>query len=282
MGKGFQSTSVELIQTAEGGQYHIGLAPGEVAPFIMLCGDVERVDKVAVLLDDPGRKFTSREYITVTGKYKNVPVSVMSTGIGTDNTEIALVELAQIVKNPTLIRVGTSSGLRTDTKIGEMAISSGSVRLEATSTYFVPEGYPSFANHEVVLALLEAASQTGRGFHLGLTASACGFYGAQGRNTPYFKSRFPKITEELENLGVMNMEMETSTLFSLSTLAGFRSGAVCAMIGNRHSDLFIESEEKIKLERDCIKTALEAFVILSKMDVLKGENKYWLPRMGIK
>src|SRR3989338_4256231 len=92
--------SAEIVKTAEGRQYHIGLAPGEVAPFILLCGDPARVEKAASLMDEVGKETSHREYVTVTGKYKGVPVSVMATGMGPVNTEIALVELSQVVEKP--------------------------------------------------------------------------------------------------------------------------------------------------------------------------------------
>lgn len=281
MGADLKKGSSELIINEDGSLYHIGLKPGGVAPFIMLCGDVERVHKVAKLLEEPTEPVRSREYCTVTGRYKGVPVSVMATGMGPDNTEIALVELGQVVKNPTFIRVGTCGGISKNAKLGDMAISSGAVRLETTSTYFVSEGYPAVANHEVVIALLESASRVSRPHKLGITATACGFYGAEGRSVPGFPARYPNLPDELERMNVLNMEMEASTLFTLSSFAGFRAGAVCAVIAERHADSFITPEDKKNLELDCIKTALEAFVLLREMDKKRGEKSYWVPSMGL-
>jgi uridine phosphorylase len=279
MSEGFHSA--EIVKTAEGRQYHIGLAPGEVAPFVIMCGDTERVEKVAGFLDGKHKPISSREYTTITGKYKGIPVSVMCTGMGPDNTEIAIVELSQVVDNPTLIRVGSSGALKKGIDLGDLVISTGAVRLENTSTAFVVEGFPALVHHEVLLALLEAAGRKHRRHHLGLTATAPGFYGAQGRRTPFFKTRFPDIPEQLDNMNVSNIEMEASTLFSLSTLAGFRAGAVCAIYAQRHDNTFIDKSTKKSAELDCIEVALEAIVVLSKMDELKGDGEYWLPHMGI-
>lgn len=273
--------SAEIVKTEEGRQYHIGLAPGDVAPFILLCGDTERVGKIARFFDEARDPISSREYTTITGKYKGIPVTAMSTGIGCDNTEIAVVELSQVVENPTLIRVGSSGALKKDIRLGDLVISTGAVRMENTSTQFVIEGYPAVAHYEIVLALLEAANREKRRFHLGLTASASGFYGVQGRTTPMFKPRFTETAGELDGMNVLNMEMEASTLFSLATLAGFRAGSVCAIYAQRHENKFIDSETKKAAEMDCIKTALGAVEILARMDEVKGKGRYWLPSMGI-
>lgn len=279
MSKNFHSA--EIVKTAEGRQYHIGLAPGEVAPFILMCGDTERVGKVASFFDEAAEPIKSREYTTITGKYKGIPVSVMATGMGPDNTEIAIVELSQVVEKPTLIRVGSSGAMKKGIDIGDLVISSGALRLENTTTGFVTEGYPAVANHEVVLALLESASRVGRKFHLGLTATAPGFYGVQGRTTPKFKPFINNLPEKLENMNISNMEMEASALFTLSTLAGFRSGAICTIYAQRHENKFIDSENKDAAESDSIEAALGAVEILSKMDKKRGDKEYWLPHMGV-
>ena len=271
----------ELIETADKRQYHIGLAPGELNPYIVLCGDTDRLEKVAQFLEEKGEVRTNREYRSVSGIYKGIPISILTTGIGCDNTEIAVVEITQIVKNPTMIRVGSCGGIKKDVVNGDIVISSGALRLETTSTYYVSEGYPSIADHEVSLALLQAAEKMERKYHFGITGTACGFYGAEGRRVPGFNLRYPNIQEDLERMNVLNLEMEASTLFTLSSLSGSRSGTVCAVYADRNSNSFVTPKEKEHSEKDCIKIALEAFVVLDKMDRKKGKNRYWLPDMGI-
>lgn len=271
--------SAEIVKDAEGRQYHIGLAPGNVAPYILMCGDPERVKKVVSLFDDKGKEFSHREYVTVTGRYKGIPVSIMATGMGPDNTEIALVELSQVVKNPTFIRIGTSGAYKEGIKNGDLVISTGAVRLENTSTFFVHEGYPALAHHEIIIALLESAKKLRFTHHLGVTSSASGFYGAQGRTTPFFKHRYPNLPEQLAEMNVANNEMEASSLFSLSTLAGFRAGMVCAIIAERVGNKFIDKEGLSEVEMKCIKTGLGAIEVLAKMDKAKGRAPYWLPSM---
>lgn len=275
------SASAEAPQIDEGRQYHIGLKKGDIAPFILLCGDPSRVKKAMTLLDSCNEPIAHREYVTVTGKYKGIPVSVMATGMGPDNTEMAIVEISQIVDKPTFVRIGTSGALQTSIRIGDFVISSGAVRMENTSTYFVTEQYPAVAHHEVTLALLEAASRLKLNSHMGITATASGFYGAQGRNTPFFKPRNPDITNQLEKMNVLNFEMESSTLFTMASLANFRAGTVCAIIAERSANKFIDKETLTRVEIECVKMGLTAVEVLAQMDKTRGKNRHWLPSNGL-
>ncbi len=273
--------SAEEVSTAEGKQYHIGLKPGDLAPYILLCGDPARVHKVATYFDEARDPIAHRDYVTITGKFRGMPLSVMATGMGPDNTEIGLVEIGQIVKKPTLIRIGTSGGLLKEAGLGDLCISCGAVRLENTSTFFVHEGYPAVAHHEIVIALVEAASRKKFPFHVGLTATAPGFYGAQGRRVPGFPPRDPELPDKLAAMNVANFEMESSALFILSHLAGFRAGTVCCMVNNRHKNVFIDEEGMKLSEKNCIETGLEAMSIVYQMDKKRGSEKHWLPSMGL-
>jgi uridine phosphorylase len=273
--------SAEIVATQEGRQYHIGLAPGEVAPYILLCGDPERARRVASYFDKTGPEITNREYVTITGKYSSLPMTVMATGMGPDNTEIAVIELSQIVENPTFIRIGSSGALKKGIELADLVITTGAVRLENTSTAFVVEGYPAVAHHEVVLALLEAAKRKGFQYHVGLTATAQGFYGAQARKVPRFPPRDPDLLSKLDQMNVSNLEMETSCLLTLSTLAGLRAGAVCAIYANRHKNEFIDTKTKDLAEKRCLETGLLAFEILAKIDKAKGNQPYWVPSMRL-
>ncbi len=277
-GKEFESA--EVVRTSEGRQYHVGLAPGEVASYVLLCGDPARAERVAELFESVRVEARNREYVTFTGMFDGIEVSVMATGIGCDNTEIAIVELSQVVENPTFLRIGSCGGLQPDIGLGDLVVSSGSVRMENTSTWFVPEGYPAVAHHEVVLSLIEASSRLDHTFHVGLTATASGFYGGQGRKVPGFPPRYPNLESDLGKIRVMNFEMESSTLFTLSNLRGFRSGAVCAVYANRHANRFIDTESKHDAEGRCIKTGLEAIRILKSMDDKRGAQPFWTPSMG--
>ncbi len=256
--------SAQVVRTDDGRQYHIGVAPGEVASNILLVGDPARADRCAEWFDDQSGRWAHREYVTITGRYQGLPITVMATGIGCDNTEIALVELSQVVKpGPvTLIRAGTCGALQPEIQLGDLIVTWGAVRLESTSLYFVPEGYPACSHPEVSTALLRSAVDGKFPHHFGMTATAAGFYGAQGRTTPHFKPRNPKIVDELAAIGVRNLEMETSTLLTLASLRGFRAGAVCTAFARREADEFVRPDQKIEFENRALKCALGAFQIL--------------------
>lgn len=279
MGSTGSYRSAERVVTRAGRQYHVGLAPGEVAPRILLCGDPKRAERTASLFDSVRCERRNREYVTLTGKYRGLDLTVMGTGIGPDNIEIAVIELAQVVKNPTFLRIGSCGALQKEIRLGDLVVSTGAVRLENTSTYFVPEGYPAVANYEVVVALLSACSSLGFRHHAGLTASAPGFYGAQSRNIPGFPPRYPDLPGSLARVGVMNLEMEISALLTLASVGGFRAGAVCAIYAQRQQNRFIEPAEKDRAELRCIQTGLAAFEQLERMDESKrrGRRRYWHP-----
>ena len=273
--------SAEQVSDASGRQYHIGLAPGDVAPNILLCGDPARAHRVASYFEKAGKPILCREFVTITGTYRKLPITVMATGMGPDNTEIAFVELSQIVKRPTFIRIGSSGALKKGIELGDLVVSTGAVRMENTSTAFVCEGYPAVAHHEVVLALLEAAKAKKVPYHAGLTATAPGFYGAQGRRVPGFPPRDAEIPAKLDRMNVANLEMESSCLFTLAQLSGARAGAVCAIYANRHKNQFIDSETKDLAERRCLETGLAAFEVLANIDRAKGKAAFWVPSMGL-
>jgi uridine phosphorylase len=276
--------SADVVRSQEGMQYHIGLKPAEVAQNILLCGDPARASRAAKLFEKVRCERTNREYVTLTGTYHSIPVSIMATGIGPDNTEIAVIELLQLVKNPVFIRIGSSGGIGKRIKLGDLVISEGAVRLENTSLYFVSEGYPAVANFEVILALVESVEALGATYHLGLTATAPGFYGAQGRMVPGLpQPRFPKLTAELERMNVANLEMETSALLTLASVAGVRAGAVCAIYAERRHNRFIDGELKEKAEMNCIRCGLGALEALSRMDAAKtkARARWWRPSLGM-
>ena len=271
----------EIVEDDEQRQYHIGLAPGEVANTVIFVGDPARAEKVAKFFDSITLKKSNREFITFTGFYKELPITVMSTGIGPSNVEIAVIELSRIFDEngdvPTLIRVGSSGGLQKAINIGDLVISTSSVRLEDTTSYFVDLSYPAVANYEVITALISSAEQNAFTYHVGMTASASGFYGAQGRETDKFPIKDPNLPEKLSKWNVYNFEMETSTLFTLAALAKYRAGTVCAIYANRYTKTFIGQKEKLEAEKNSILCGLDAAVLLRKMDCIKKSHnkKNW-------
>lgn len=273
--------SAEIVSGEEGRQYHIGCKPGDVAPYILMCGDPARAHLVADRFDNARAPITNREYVTITGEYKGIPLSVMATGMGPDNTEMAYVEISQIVENPTCIRIGSSGALRKEMELADLVISSGAVRLENTSTMYVVEGFPAVAHYECVLALLEASQRLNVPHHFGLTATSPSFYGGQGRRVPGFAPRDEGITKKLHDMNVCNLEMETSCLLTLAALKGCRAGSVCAIYANRYHDVFVDDAMKDEAEKRCIEVGLGAIETLAKMDATKKNAPHWLPSMNV-
>ena len=262
-------------------QYHIGLGPGDLAEYILLPGDPDRTQRIATRLENIEGEWRHREFASVTGTYRGERVSVVSTGIGTDNVEIVVAEILAITERPTFIRVGSCGALQPEIAVGDLIISSGSVRLEATTGFFVHEGYPAVADYEAVAALVEAAAKLGHRAHVGITATAPGFFGAQGRPIPRLPIRYPDLAEEMARQRVLNFEMEASALLVLAGLAGCRAGVVCAVYAHRPTGDFATGEARSRAEAACVETGLEGLWNLAAMERQKrsaGTDR-WRPSL---
>jgi uridine phosphorylase len=249
-----------------GRQYHIDLERGELAEYILLPGDPGRVAQVASGFDSVELERSNREYVTATGTYQGMRLSVMSTGIGPDNIEIVLAEVMEITDHPTLIRIGSSGALQPEIRPGDLIVSIGAVRLENTTEFYVHPGYPAIAHRDVVWALEAACIETGSPYHVGLTATASGFYAPQGRAMRTLPVRYPDLAEELRRQGVANFEMESSALFVLAGLAGLRAGTVCAAYAQRVDGTFLEGAAKEAAEARCIDVGLAGIHLLWAID----------------
>jgi uridine phosphorylase len=273
-------------QSGDKRQYHIGVRPGEVAPSILLVGDPRRAERIAEeLLDDVGPALSEREYVTFTGRYQGLAVSVMGTGMSAANTEIAVIELCNCFDDPTqiaMIRAGSCGVLRPEIEVGELVVTRAAYRIEDTSTWFTGLGYPASAHPEAIMGLMWAASERGAAHHLGITATAPGFYGAQGRELPGFPVREVGVQDRLAREGVTNLEMETATLLVLASLRGFRAGAVCAAYANRPRNVFIAEADKHAAEARCVRVGLDALVKMDKLAAARGRTGVcWHPGLPL-
>ena len=262
-------------------QYHIELGPGELAEYILLPGDPDRTSRIASRFESIELERRNREFASVTGQYRGQRMSVVSTGIGTDNVEIVVAEILAIVEQPTFIRVGSCGALQPEMRLGDLAISSGALRLESTTSFYVHDGYPAVADYEAVAALIEAAERLGHRYHVGITATAPGFFGAQGRPIPQLPIRYPDLAEDMARQRVMNFEMEASALLVLATLARCRAGVVCAVYANRTTGEFISGDAQDVAEAACVETGLESLLIMAEMDRQKREagTDRWRPSL---
>ncbi len=272
--------SASRPETSEGIQYHIGLKPGDIASSVLLPGDPARARLISGLWDSAKQMAEKRSYLTFTGIFKGVPITTTSTGIGCPATAIAIEELASIGAK-TLIRVGSSGAIQKHIKCGDLIITTGAVRNDGTSAQYVVPQYPAFANHQVTLALIEAAESYGFRYHVGITCSTDSFFTGQGRPgfKNYWQSNMDHIIPDLKAARVLNFEMECSTIFTLSNLFGLRSGAICAVFANRETEEFATLGEK-----EASQTACEAVKILAEWDEqsVKAKAENWHPSLSKK
>ena len=253
-------------------QYHIGLERGEVAEYVLLVGDPGRVAKVASRWEAIELERSNREITTATGTYRGMRLTCMSTGMGTDNVEIVLAELMEITDAPALVRIGSSGALQPEIALGDLIVSTGAVRLENTTDFYVHPGFPAVAHRDVVWALEAACRELGFPHHLGLTATASGFYAPQGRAMRTLPVRYPELADELRRQRVANLEMESSALFVLAHLAGLRSGTICAAYAQRTDGTFLEGAAKEAAEARCIDAGLAGIHLLWQVDTDGGDT----------
>ena len=131
-------------------QYHIGLERGELAEYVLLVGDPGRVAKVSSRWDTVELERSNREITTATGSYRGMRLSCMSTGMGTDNVEIVLAEVMEITDAATFIRIDSSGALQPEIALGDLIVSTGAVRLENTTDFYVHPGFPAVAHRHVI------------------------------------------------------------------------------------------------------------------------------------
>ena len=263
-------------------QYHIALERGELAEYILLVGDPGRVARVAARFDSIEVERSNREITTATGIYQGMRVSAMSTGMGPDNIEIVLAEVLEITDAPTFIRAGSSGGNLPETQPGDLVVSTGAVRLENTTDFYVHPGYPAIAHRDVVWALEAACRELGVRYHVGLTATASGFYAPQGRAMRALPVRYPELAEELRHQRVANFEMESSALFVLSSLAGLRAGTVCTVFAQRIEGTFLEGAAKEAAEERCVDAGLAGIHLLWQLDQGSPDERHarWSSLIG--
>ena len=261
-------------KVSETEQYHLACKKGDLAEYLLVPGDPDRVPKIAEFWDSAREISAHREFRSFTGKYKGVKVSALSSGIGPASMAITVNEASNIgVK--TFIRVGSTGAVQNDIKCGDVIISSSAVRLDCTSNcYIIPE-YPAVANYEVLLALIEAAEALGVGnYHVGITATTADFYAGQNRKTSAtLSSGTENLLPTLQKARVLSFEMETATLYVLASLLGLRAASVCAVYANRLTGEFASGAG----EENAIKIANEAVKILSEWDRLRRrQKKRWI------
>lgn len=260
----------ELIINKDGTIFHLHLKPENLAKKIILVGDPGRVTTISNVFDKIEFTTQNREFKTVTGTYKNQRISVISTGIGTDNIDIVLNELDALVNIDLekreikkekqaleIVRIGTSGGLQEDLPVNSFVVSKKSIGFDGLLNFYAnredycdmlfEKSFKQFTNWNPLLAspYVVDASKTllnkfdSSDFHWGVTISAPGFYGPQGRELrlPLANPELNHLIEEFsfDDLKITNFEMESSAIYGLSKMLGHKALTVCLLIANRVS-----------------------------------------------
>jgi uridine phosphorylase len=241
--------------------YHLNIDSDQIegATVALLPGDPGRVQALALTAPfERGRELANkREYRTWIAYLGSTPVLVTSTGIGGPSASIAIDELAQLGVR-TFLRVGTTGAIQDDIDVGTVVITTGAVRLDGASTHYAPIEYPAVAHPDVVQA---AAASLGVPFRTGVSASTDTFYPGQERYdsfSGYVPRRFQGITEEWRRLHVLNYEMESSTVLTLTAAMGLRGGCVAGVVVNRARSENVTKADLEIGESNAVKVAVAA------------------------
>jgi uridine phosphorylase len=258
----------ELIINSDGSGFHLHLKPEELADTVILVGDPGRVELVSSFFDTVELRRASREFVSATGTYKGCRITVLSTGIGCDNLDIVMNELDALanidfssrqikrdLKSLRILRIGTSGAIQPDIPVGAYVFSHISVGADGLLNWYANRDEVSYREMEDAFV-----QETGWDKHLpapyfvrnsqelvelfqdvtvkGVTISASGFYGPQGRvlrvplAMPDMMEKFEKF--RFGDYRITNFEMEGSALAGLATKLGHRAGTVCCIIANRY------------------------------------------------
>ncbi|MBI5048815.1 MAG: uridine phosphorylase [Deltaproteobacteria bacterium] len=250
--------------------YHLDLNKKLIqgATTALLPGDPARSEKIAAYISRIfGKGFkrlaAKREFCTFLADIDKAKILVTSTGIGGPSTSIAVDELAQLGVT-TFIRVGTTGAIQDYINTGDCVITTGSVRLDGASTHYAPIEYPAVAHYQVIDALIKGAKKTRVKYHVGITASSDTFYPGEERKDSFRKyilRRFEGATLEWKMLHVLNYEMESSTILTLTASMGLRGGCITGVV-NKGSIGKITRHALKKGEQNAIKAAVAAIECL--------------------
>lgn len=265
----------ELILNKDGSVYHLSLRPQDISDVILTVGDPSRVHKVSQYFDKITFEMNKREFITHTGTYKGRKLTVMSTGMGTDNVEILMTELDALAninlkkrvdkvkkKSLKIIRIGTSGGLQQDLPVDSLLVSQFAIGLDTLMHFYPLERTEAESNVESALQLevnlpfrpycVEGSSSLLKHFsddmNIGNTVTCPGFYAPQGRQLRA-PIRFPDIVERLSmfhygDLWLTNFEMETAGYYAMGRLLGHEVLSCNAIVANRMSHQFSKNSDK--------------------------------------
>jgi len=257
------------MRNEEGLAFHLHIKEGDVGRYVLLPGDPARCEKIAKYFDDPHFVAQNREYTTWTGHLLGEKVSVVSTGIGSPSSAIAIEELIDFGAD-TFIRVGSSGSMQPDVRNGDIVVVTASIRDEGTSAQYLPVEFPAVAHVDVVNAMREGAKALGVRHHCGIAQSKDSFYGEVERTRMPMAARLEERWNAWVAGGTLCSEMESSILFVLASLYRKRAGGVLQVINDADlGELSLEDNEKHMAEFDperLVKTAIEGLKALIRAD----------------
>jgi uridine phosphorylase len=247
-------------------QYHIQVSKGQVGRYVLLPGDPGRVPKIADMFDRAEEIAFNREYRTFTGTIGGIEISATSTGIGCPSAAICIEELIRCGAD-TFIRVGTAGGLQPGIEVGDLVVTTATVREEGTSRQYVPVEYPAVADIDVTMALREAAQKLGYRCHLGIGHTKDAFYTEGAVDLP-LAEQCRRQWQVWQKANVLSTSMEAASLFVISSIRRVRAGEVLAVIGLTYKDEPIVARAGIE---EAIRAAIEAVKILASRDQGRGD-----------
>jgi uridine phosphorylase len=201
-------------------QPHLLVESGDVHDIALIPGDPGRVDRIASHCEDSETVAQNREYKLVNATYEGVPLTICSTGIGCPSAAIAVEELSRVGVE-TFVRVGTTGALQADIEIGDMVVATGAAKNEGTSKRYEDVEYPAVPDYDVLSALVDSAEANDEEVHVGPIASDDAYY-----------AETDEYVEDWEAAGILSVEMEAATVFTLARRKGLRAGAICTVDGN--------------------------------------------------
>ena len=225
------------------------------AKYAILPGDPKRIDVVKTFLDNPKELMYNREFRSVEGTYKGVPVIAVSTGVGGSSASLATEELIHLGVH-TLVRIGSAGALQTSINLGDLLIAEGAIRDDGVSKTYVDSIYPAAPNFELVSAMIDVCKEKGFPYHTGIIHSHETFYHDNNAN------------EEIkwQKLGVLGADFESAGLFVVGRIRGCRCASVLNNVveyGQDSADAvseYVGGESLTAIgEKREIECALEAF-----------------------
>lgn len=264
-----ETGSKATAPTVSGKVYHLRLEAGEIPPYVLLPGDQAVTYNIKNIWDDVEELAYNREYRTVKGVYKGMPLAMTSTGIGDQPAEICLNELKKVGAH-TCIKVGTAESIREDLAPGDIIIPVACMRKGGAVTHYVRPEFPAVPDPYMTRALLEACENLGYRYKMGVVYTVSSWYVGQGRpldeaDDSYFPPENEKLIERLRNAKVVAIDMETAGELVMGYLHKIRMGAVLSVNANRVTGEWGDNGGEDK----CCRIASEALRILSEWDKQK-------------